>query len=176
PFSPYAASKISMEALCHSFWNCYDQNISIVRFFTVYGPAGRPDMSLFRFIKWIMEDKEVQVFGAGEQTRGFTYVSDIVDGIIASVDISGFNVFNLGSENSISINEAIKHIGQRLGKCPRIKHLGAYIMDIPASSADITKAKRVLEWEPKVGINEGLNAMIEWFFQNEQLVREIEID
>ena len=116
PLSPYAASKKGAEALCHSYHYLYDMDITVVRYFTVYGPAGRPDMSLFRFVQWISEGQEVTVFGDGQQSRDFTYVDDIARGTIKALKPLGYETINLGSDKPVVLMEAIHLIEEMVGK------------------------------------------------------------
>ena len=118
PLSPYAASKKGAEALCHSYHYLYDMDITVVRYFTVYGPAGRPDMSLFRFVQWISEEQEVTVFGDGQQSRDFTYVDDIARGTIKALKPLGYETINLGSDEPVVLMDAIHLIEQMVGKRP----------------------------------------------------------
>ncbi len=116
PLQPYAASKKAAETLCHSYHYLYDIDVSVVRYFTVYGPAGRPGMSMFRFAKWISEDMPVQVYGDGTQTRGFTYLDDIARGTIAALQPLGYEIINLGGHESISINDLLVKFEKIIGK------------------------------------------------------------
>ena len=167
PISPYAASKKAAEAMAYCYHNLYGIDTSIVRYFTVYGPAARPDMSIFRFIRWVDDGSPIQLFGDGEQTRDFTYVDDIARGTIAAAAPLGFEVINLGGgEHPVSLNRIIEMIEERVGKKANIEHLPFHKADMSATSADITKAKRLLDWQPTVSIEEGLDASVQWYEQN----------
>ncbi|MEM6468924.1 MAG: NAD-dependent epimerase/dehydratase family protein [Planctomycetota bacterium] len=176
PISPYAASKKAAEAMAYSFHHLYGIDVSICRYFTVYGPAGRPDMSIFRFIRWIDEGAEIELFGDGEQSRDFTYVDDIARGTIAAVRPLGFEVINLGGGGTpVSLNHVIGLLEERLGKKARINRKSFHKADMVSTSADITKAKQLLSWEPRVSLEEGLSASVQWHLENQPLASEIEL-
>jgi nucleoside-diphosphate-sugar epimerase len=116
PLQPYAASKKGAEAMAHAYHHLYDIDVSVVRFFTVYGPAGRPDLSIFRFVQWISEGRPVRVNGDGEQSRGFTYIDDIARGVIAALKPLGHEIINLGGHEVITINNLVRLIEDVVGK------------------------------------------------------------
>lgn len=165
PLAPYAASKKGAEAFAYSYHHLYKIDVSVLRYFTVYGPAGRPGMSMFRFTRWISEGEEVKVFGDGTQTRGFTYLDDIARGTIAALKPLGYEIINLGGHESISINDLIKKFEQAIGKEALIAHFPAHPADMSASWADVSKARRLLGWEPRVGLEEGIRQVIDWYRQ-----------
>jgi len=176
PISSYAASKKAAEALCHSFHHLYGMDISIVRYFTVFGPAGRPDMCIFRFIKWIDEGAPIEIYGNGEQRRDFTFVDDIARGTIAAMKPVGYEVMNLGGGmEPISLLDVIKMIEGHLGKKAEIEFQDAHIADIFESRANITKAKSILNWEPQVSFEEGLKRSVEWYLENRDWVKDVEL-
>jgi UDP-glucuronate 4-epimerase len=165
PLQPYAASKKAAETLCHSYHFLYGIDVTIVRYFTVYGPAGRPAMSMFRFNKWISEGKIVHVFGDGTQTRGFTYLDDISHGTILALKPVGFEIINLGGHESISIIDLIKKFEITIGKPAKIKYSPAHPADMSVSWANVEKAKRVLGWSPKFTLDEGIQQVVNWYQQ-----------
>lgn len=165
PLQPYAASKLAAETLCHSYHYLYGMDISVVRYFTVYGPAGRPAMSMFRFTKWIIEGQQVQVFGDGNQTRGFTYLDDIARGTIAALKPLGYEIINLGGHESISILDLIAKFEHAIGKKANIQFYAAHPADMSASWADIQKARHLLSWQPQVGLDEGIQQVVAWYRQ-----------
>ena len=163
PLQPYAASKKAAEVLCHSYHYLFGIDVTVVRYFTVYGPAGRPDMSLFRFTKWITEGKPLLLFGDGEQTRGFTYIDDIARGTIAALKPMGYQIINLGGHENVRIIELIRMLENLIGREAQIVHQPAHPADMPASWANVEKAKRLLSWEPKINMQEGLSNLVDWY-------------
>jgi UDP-glucuronate 4-epimerase len=174
PISPYAASKKAAEVMAYSYHFLYDLDISVVRYFTVFGPAGRPDMSIFRFIKWIDEGTPIELFGDGSQSRDFTYVDDIARGSIAAMKQVGYEVINLGGGNSpISINEVIKFCEVALGKKAIIDHRPFHKADIKETWASIEKAERLLSWKPKVPPFEGFQRSVDWYVENRAWIKDV---
>lgn len=175
PISPYAASKKAAEVLCYTFHYLYGIDITILRYFTVYGPAGRPDMSIFRFIKWIDEGKSVLVYGDGTQSRDFTYIEDIAKGTIKALKGAGFKIINLGGNKPYKLNYAIKIIEKYLGKKAKIKNLPFPKVDLKATWADITMARRTIGWYPNVKFEEGLKNTVEWYKKNKEWLKRIKV-
>jgi nucleoside-diphosphate-sugar epimerase len=171
PLAPYAATKKGAEVLCYSYHYLYNLDISIVRYFTVYGPAGRPDMSIFKFIKNIEAGKPIPVFGDGEQTRDFTYIDDIADGTIKAIKPTGYEIFNLGSDHPVKLNFVIKLIEENLGKKAKIKFLPRHPADVTATWAYIEKAKNLLKWKPKISIEHGIENTVKWFLENKEFLK-----
>ena len=163
PLQAYSASKKGAEALCHAYHFLYDLDVTIFRYFTVYGPAGRPDMSMFRFTQWISEGRPVKVNGDGNQSRGFTYIDDIARGTILGLKPLGFEVINLGGHEIITINELIHVLEELLGKPAQIEHLPAHPADMLANCANVEKARRLLGWEPRISLKEGIGQMVAWY-------------
>ena len=163
PLQPYAASKKGAEAMAHAYHHLYGMNTNILRFFTVYGPAGRPDLALFRFVQWIIEGRPVHIFGDGEQSRGFTYIDDIVSGIIAALKPSGFNVINLGGHEVITINGLVTLIEDLTGKKANVIHGPANPADMFTNWADVSKARDLLGWKPAYDMRMGTQALIDWY-------------
>lgn len=174
PISPYAASKKAAEVLAYTYHHLYGLDISVVRYFTVYGPAGRPDMSPFRFIKWIDEEQPITLYGDGAQSRDFTYVDDIASGTVAAVKPVGYEVINLGGgRRPITLNEMIALLEQLLGKTARIQYLPSHKTDMAETHADISKANRLLGWQPTVELRDGLSHTVGWYRDNYEWVRNI---
>ena len=163
PLQTYAASKKAAEALSHAYHFLYDIDVTVVRYFTVYGPAGRPDMSMFRFAQWISEGRPVKLFGDGEQSRGFTYVDDIARGTILALKPLGYEIINLGGHESITINELIQIMERMIGREAQIEQYPAHPADMRANWADVEKAGRQLNWEPQVSLEEGVSRLIAWY-------------
>jgi nucleoside-diphosphate-sugar epimerase len=176
PISPYAASKKAAEMLAYSYHYLYNLDVSVLRYFTVFGPAGRPDMSIFRFIRWIDEGTPIELFGDGSQSRDFTYVDDIARGTIAAIKPVGFEVMNLGGGNNpISINEVVSFIEQTLGKKALFRREPFHKADIKETWADIEKAGRLLGWKPEVQPFEGFQRTVEWYKANTNWLRQVKL-
>lgn len=163
PLSPYAVSKGAAEMLCHSYHHLYGIDITILRYFTVFGPAGRPDMSIFRFIQWITEDRPVIIYGDGNQERDFTYVEDIARGTILALQPLGYEVLNLGSDRPVKLLDVVRHIEAIVGKSARIEWKETAPADVRATWANIEKAGALLGWEPSFSLEDGLMACVEWY-------------
>jgi UDP-glucuronate 4-epimerase len=173
PLQPYAASKKGAEALCHSYHYLFDIDISILRYFTVYGPAGRPDLAMFRFAQWISEGRPVRVNGDGEQSRGFTYLDDIARGTIQALKPLGYEIINLGGHETITINGLIRLLEEIIGKKAIVENGPFHPADMRSNWADVSKARRVLGWEPKVGLREGVEKMVAWYAAERSWAREV---
>lgn len=175
PLQPYAASKKGAETLAHSYHFLHDIDVTVVVYFTVYGPSGRPNMSMFRFVQAISEGRPIQVFGDGEQTRGFTYIDDIAHGTILALKPVGYEVINLGGHESISINALIHLIEEALGKKAIIEYKPMDPADMLASWADVSKAMKTLDWQPQVGIREGVQHLVDWYLAEREWAKDIRI-
>ena len=163
PLQPYAASKKGAEALAHAYHYLHNIDVSVVRYFTVYGPAGRPDLALFRFTQWINEGRPVQVYGDGEQSRGFTYLDDIARGTIQALKPLGYEIINLGGHEVITINNLVTLIEDVVGKKAVVEHGPAVMADMRSNWADVRKAGKLLGWEPQVDLREGVRRLSEWY-------------
>jgi nucleoside-diphosphate-sugar epimerase len=172
--SPYAVSKKSAEVLCYTYHKLAALDVSVLRFFTVYGPAGRPDMSLFRFVQWVSEGRPVMIFGDGKQQRDFTYVDDIARGAIAALRPLGYEIINLGSDRPTVLMDALHAVERLTGCTANIEYRESYAADVPATWADIGKAKRLLGWEPRTMIDEGLTRLVEWYGQERAWAMNVE--
>ncbi len=170
PISPYAASKKAAEVMAYTYHYLYGIDVTVVRYFTVYGPAGRPDMSVFRFLKWIDEGKPLQLFGDGSQSRDFTYVDDIAAGSIKALKKVGYKVINLGGNKPHDINEMIVLLEKSLGKKAVIKQMAFHKTDMKATWADVAEAKKTLKWSAKVSLEEGLRRTVAWYLANKAWV------
>jgi len=151
-------------------------DVSVVRYFTVYGPAGRPDLALFRFTQWITEGRPVRVNGDGEQTRGFTYIDDIARGTLLALKPLRYEVINLGGHETISINSLIGLIEELTGKQAQVVYGPRNQADMSANWADVSKADRLLGWRPQVGLREGVGRLIAWYNQERAWARDILTD
>ncbi|MDP2977070.1 MAG: GDP-mannose 4,6-dehydratase [Anaerolineales bacterium] len=173
PLQPYAASKKSAEALSHSYHSLYGLDVSVVRYFTVYGPAGRPDMSMFRFAKWISEGQPLHLYGSGEQSRGFTYVDDIAGGTIAALEPLGYEIINLGGHEAITMNGLIEMLEEVIGKPANIQRHPPNPADMLTNWADVSKARRLLGWQPQVGLREGVGRLVDWYRAERAWAKEV---
>jgi UDP-glucuronate 4-epimerase len=173
PLAPYSATKKGAEVLCYSYRYLYNLDISIPRYFTVYGPAGRPDMSLFIFIKNIDNGVPITVFGDGKQKRDFSYIDDIAEGTLKCLKPFGYEIFNLGNDNPVELMYVINLIEDILGKKAIKKFLPRHPADIFATWADIEKSKKKLKWHPKTTIEEGISKTIEWYRENKIFVNSL---
>lgn len=176
PLQAYAASKKGAEAMAHAYHYLYDIDVSVVRFFTVYGPAGRPDMSIFRFIRWIIEAETVQLFGDGTQSRGFTYIDDIARGVIQALQPVGYEIINLGGHEDVTMNALIALIEKRVGKAAVVSRSPFVKADMMANLADVSKAGSLLGWEPVVGLEEGLSRTIDWYYENQDWASQLDLN
>jgi len=175
PLSPYAASKKAAETLAFTYHHLHGIDVSVLRYFTVYGPAGRPDMSVFRFVRRIAEGEPIVVFGDGTQQRDFTYVDDIARGTLAALRPFGYEVINLGGDRPVRLSAIIEQIGELVGRQPQIEYRPAHPADVAATWADIAKARRLLDWSPQVPVEEGLRRSVQWYRENRQTVLPLEL-
>jgi nucleoside-diphosphate-sugar epimerase len=176
PISPYAATKLAAEALARIWHHLHGINVAILRYFTVYGPAGRPDMSPFRFVEWVRRGESIRLFGDGSQSRDFTYVDDVAAGTVAALSLKGCEVINIGGGNQpLSINAVIGAIEQGLSKTAVIERLPPNPADMQDTAADICKAARVLGWKPAIAPAEGLRRTTEWHLENADWLGAIEL-
>ena len=164
PVSPYGVTKLAGENLCYLYYKNYGVPTVSLRYFTVYGPRQRPDMAIHKFVKAILNDDEILIFGGGEQTRDFTFVDDAVEAnMLAAESDSGGSVFNIGGGSRISVNELIKLIKDTVGKKANIKYVEKQKGDVKDTWADVNKAKADLRWTSKVRIEEGLKRFVDWW-------------
>jgi nucleoside-diphosphate-sugar epimerase len=175
PISPYAASKKGAESMCYSYHYLYGIDVSIVRYFTVYGPAGRPDMSIIRFIKWIDEEKPVELFGDGSQSRDFTYIDDIAIGTIKALKKVGFEVINLGGNKPYKLSYMLSLIEKNLNKTAKYDYKPFHKADIVATCANIDKASKLLRWTPKISLEHGIKKTVKWYFENKHWFKDIKL-
>lgn len=174
PLSPYAASKKAAEVLCSTYHYLYGIDVTVLRYFTVYGPAGRPDMSLFRFVKWISDGRPVMVYGDGKQKRDFTFVDDIAQGTLAGLKPMGYEVINLGSDQPIVLIEALQLVEELLGKKADVEFMPRHPSDVLATWAGINKAERLLNWRPATPFEEGVRQLVAWYRENLSWAKEVD--
>lgn len=176
PLQPYAASKKAAEVLCHTYHHLYGLDVTVFRYFTVYGPAGRPDMSMFRFTQWISEGQPVRLNGDGQQSRGFTYVDDIARGTLLGLKPLGYEVINLGGHECVRMIDLIHMLEERIGRPAQIEYHPFHPADMWANWADIEKAERLLGWAPRVSLQEGLDRLVAWYNAERAWARRIRTD
>ena len=176
PLQAYAASKKAAEVMAYAYYYLYGIDVSVVRYFTVYGPAGRPDMVMFRFVKWIQEEMPVHLNGDGNQSRGFTFVDDIARGTISALKLVGYEIINLGGHEVMTINELIAALEKKIGKRAEIVFHPKHPADMVTSQADVSKAKSLLDWDPQVSLEEGIGKVVEWYQSEREWVKNIKTD
>lgn len=174
PISPYAASKKAAETLCYTYHHLYGIDVTITRFFTVYGPAGRPDMAIFKFIKLIHEGLPITIYGDGNQSRDFTFIDDIATGTIRALAPLGFEIINLGGgKKPVSMHDIVKRIESLLDTRAEITYKSFNPADMKVTWAEIAKAHRLLDWRPTTSIDEGLAACVSWYKNNQEWLARI---
>jgi nucleoside-diphosphate-sugar epimerase len=173
PLQPYSASKKGAEAMCHAYHFLYGIDVTVFRYFTVYGPAGRPDMVMFRFAQWIKEGRPVKLNGNGSQSRGFTYLDDIARGTILGLKPVGYEIINLGGHETITINAMIARLEELLGEKARVEYLPFHKADMLSNQADVAKARALLGWEPRIDLSEGMRHLVDWYLAERSWARDI---
>lgn len=174
PISPYAATKKAAEVMAYTYHYLYGIDISVLRYFTVYGPAGRPDMSPFRFVRGIVEGEPIELFGDGTQARDFVYVDDVARGTVKALKKVGFEIINLGGgSRPFMLNTMIKLIEKHTGRKAIIKRKPFHQADIKTTWADIAKAKAILKWEPNVLFEDGINKTVDWYYANRRWAKDV---
>ncbi len=164
PVSPYAATKRAGELLCHTYAHNFSLHVTCLRFFTVYGPRQRPEMAIHKFARLICAGKQVPIFGPGDSRRDYTYVDDIVSGILAAIEVNPqFEVVNLGESKTVALLELVQYLENALGKKARLVFLPEQPGDMKVTYADITHAKRLLGYNPQTPIEKGIKLFADWF-------------
>ncbi len=176
PLSPYAATKGASELLCHTYHYLHGLDITVLRYFTVFGPAGRPDMSIFRFIQWIAEGRPLRLYGDGSQQRDYTFVDDIARGTILALKPVGYEIVNLGGDRPISMNAVITQVESLVGKPALVERLDPAPGDMPSTWANIDKAGRLLGWSPETAFDDGLRASVAWYLEQRDWARLVDTD
>ena len=174
--SPYAATKKANEVMAHVYHKLYNMNIIMLRFFTVYGPKQRPDLAINKFTRLMLEGKEIPMFGDGTTSRDYTYVDDIVDGIIKSCNYvlnneNVYEILNIGNSSPTSLKEMINTIAEVLEIEPKIKQLPMQPGDVDRTFADVSKAKKLLGYEPHISFKEGIEKFVAWYKENQELYK-----
>jgi UDP-glucuronate 4-epimerase len=169
PISPYAATKKAGELLCHTYHNLYGFDIFCLRFFSVYGPRQRPEMAIHNFARKILDDRPISVYGDGTSKRDYTFIDDIVDGIISAIpNLKGYEVINLGESKTYSLNTVVALLEKSLSKKAIINKLPVQPGDVHLTNADISKAKSLIGYEPKTNLEEGISKFVSWLLKDGQ--------
>jgi UDP-glucuronate 4-epimerase len=174
--SPYAATKKAAEAMAYTYHFLHKLDVSVLRYFTVYGPAGRPDMTPLRFVQRIREGRTITIFGDGNQSRDFTYVDDIARGTILAMRPVGYEAFNLGSDEPLPLRGMIVLIEELTGQKAKIEYQPWHPADMPATWADISKAKKMLDWKPQTSFRDGMRQLVTWYEENRAWAKDIATD
>ena len=166
--SPYAATKKGNEIMAHVYHSLFEMDIMMLRFFTVYGPKQRPDLAINKFTRLMINDEFIPMFGDGKTSRDYTYIDDVVDGIVKSCQYvtnnkDVFEILNLGNSNPITLLDMINIIGKNLNKTPKIEKLDMQAGDVETTFADISKARRIINYEPKTTFEEGIRKFVNWY-------------
>jgi UDP-glucuronate 4-epimerase len=170
PISPYATTKRAGELLCFNYHHLYGLATSCLRFFTVYGPAQRPEMAIHKFTDLLARGERIPLYGDGSSRRDYTYIDDIVDGVVAALDAElGFEIINLGGAETTSLSDLVRWIAEELDVEPAIEYLPDQPGDVPMTYADVAKAHRLLGYSPQVPIREGLRLFVEWYITNNSI-------
>ena len=175
PISPYAASKKAAEVLGYTYHYLYGIDVIILRYFTVYGPAGRPDMAVFNFIYKTLKGKPITLFGDGSQRRDFTYVDDVAEATVRAIDLEGYEIINVGNNQPRAVKELIELIERYTGREVRINYKDFHKADMKDTWADITKAQKLLGWKPTTSLEEGVKRTVEWFKENWSWVKDLKV-
>jgi UDP-glucuronate 4-epimerase len=169
PVSPYAATKKAGELLCHTYAHNFAMHITCLRFFTVYGPRQRPEMAIHKFAQLMFDGKEIPLFGKGDSRRDYTYVEDIVAGILGAIDVNpGFEIVNLGESQTITLTEMVRHLEEALGRKALLRFLPDQPGDMEVTYADITRARRILGYNPQTPFKDGIRLFADWFKNSRQ--------
>ena len=176
PISPYAATKKSGELMCHTYYHLFDMSIAALRFFTVYGPRQRPDLAIHKFTHLIKNNESIPFFGDGSTSRDYTYIGDIVQGIESSIkyveeNTNVYEVLNLGNSSPVTLKEMINTIAKVLNVEPKIEQLPMQPGDVDRTFADVSKAKRLIGYEPKTSFEEGIEKFVKWYKINKELYK-----
>jgi len=175
PISPYAATKAAGELLCHTYHHLYGLNVTCLRFFTVYGPKGRPDMAPYLFTQWVFEEAELKMFGDGTTSRDYTYIDDIVSGVVAALDADlSYEIINLGNSQTVVLRDFIALVEKLVGKKAHIVQEDMQPGDVPRTWADISKARRLLDYDPQTPFEEGMKHFVAWY-RREVLVEQADL-
>lgn len=174
--SPYAASKKAAEVLAYTYHHLFNLDVTSLRYFTVYGPAGRPDMSLFRFVQKIIEGRPIDINGDGRQSRDFTFVDDVAQATLLALKPLGYEVINIGADAPVTVLESVANIEEVTGCKATINYRPGHPSDVAHTWADIDKAKRLLGWRPTITLREGIEQLVNWYRENRDWACEVATD
>lgn len=164
PISPYAATKRAGELICYTYHHLYRLPCTCLRFFTVYGPRGRPDMAPYLFTNWVFEGRELIMYGDGSTRRDYTYIDDIVSGVVAALDADlPFEIINLGNSQTVALRDFIAVVERAVGRPARIRREPMQPGDVPLTYADVSKARRLLGYQPTTPVEEGIRRFVAWY-------------
>ena len=173
PLSPYASSKKAAETLLYSYHHLHGIDAVVLRYFTVYGPAGRPDMSVFRFVRDVVEGSPITIYGDGTQQRDYTYVSDVARGTIQALTLQGYETINLGSDRPVEVNAVVSLVEKAVGRAAVIRYEKKHPADVATTWADISRARALLGWVPLTTVEEGIRRTVEWYMEQREWAREL---
>jgi UDP-glucuronate 4-epimerase len=169
PISPYAATKRAGELICHTYYSLYGINVFCFRFFTVYGPRQRPEMAIHKFTRQILRGEQIELFGNGSSSRDYTYIDDVISGILNSLDrVKGFEIINLGNSNSVKLISLVSLIEDITGRKAKLKFVENQPGDVFMTYADIRKARKMLKYSPETNIKDGLAKFTEWYKEKKE--------
>ena len=169
PISPYAATKVAGEILCYTYHHLYNIPVTCLRFFTVYGPRQRPEMAIHMFARLIRDEEMVPIFGDGSSRRDYTYIDDIIDGVLRSLERPfGYEIINLGESQTVALMELVTLLEKGLGKKAKLEMLPDQPGDVPVTFADVSHARKLLDYEPSISIEKGIEKFIEWFVEGQE--------
>jgi len=174
PLSPYAASKKAAEVLSYTYFSLHKINTTVLRYFTVFGPAGRPDMSLFRFVQKIYESRPIDIYGDGLQSRDFTYVEDVASGTISAMNLTGYQIINLGSDKPYTLQQMLDLCERSIGKKAILQFKPEALCDVRATWADVSKAQSLLHWKAQVSAEAGIAQMVSWYKANRDWAKDVD--
>jgi nucleoside-diphosphate-sugar epimerase len=175
PPSQYAASKKAAEAMAATYNELYGIHTPVFRYFTVYGPAGRTDMAMLRFVRWVIEGEPITIYGDGTQERDFTYIDDIARGTLLGRDVGGHEIVNLGNDDPVELLEMVEMIEEAAGKEADKTFEKGHAADMEATWADVGKARELLSWSPATDLEEGIERTVSWYMENRDWAKGLEL-
>lgn len=172
PISPYGTSKLAAERFCQTYSRLYKMPMTVLRFFCVYGPRQRPELALPKFARLINQGKSIPRYGSGESARDYTYIDDVIEGMARVVEKKfDFEIFNLGNSSPVKLNDFIEILSKKMGRSPQIEELPDQLGDVPITYAGVSKGKRLLGWEPRTSLEEGIGKYLAWHKEKEEFLK-----